>query len=162
MKLTLGIAFWVAVVAAVILLGGCSQQQAPGAAPAATETVVTDQPHDDDGYSIWLDSDDEDKPDCDSEDKATRETPDCGFLHQGRFYWWSWVLAGRTSAPRGWTPGREIAAVKSPPTTRATSRPAATTTRPTVSTTTQSVTGPAVTRPTTRPAPRPASTTRRR
>lgn len=88
---------------------------------------------DDDGYSAWAASDDEDTPDCDAEDRRHQEVPDCGFISGGRFYWWSWAAQNYTTAPRGWRPGAEQRAVTKPkkaPATKVTTapaRPAATT-----------------------------------
>jgi hypothetical protein len=49
-----------------------------------------------------------DKPDCEAEDRRKRERPDCGFMVRGRYVEWSWVKAGLTAAPAGWSSAAEI------------------------------------------------------
>lgn len=41
-------------------------------------------------------------PDCDRDDRGHKETPDCGFVSGGRYYEWTWVQAGDTTAPPNW------------------------------------------------------------
>lgn len=146
-----------ALLAGVLLGTGLTACAEDAGQPGPTESPLAGQtaggPHDDDGYSVWLDSDDEDKPDCDAEDKARRETPDCGFVHAGQFHWWSWVADGKKSAPAGWTPGREMAAVKGPgPVKVAPAKPRPAASKPPVA-------APPAALATTRPAPA-AGTTR--
>ncbi|MDQ0363418.1 hypothetical protein [Catenuloplanes indicus] len=44
----------------------------------------------------------DDDSDCDAEDRARNELPDCGWTDGGRFVQWSWVRAGKTTPPAGW------------------------------------------------------------
>jgi hypothetical protein len=82
---------------AAILLGGCAGQTQP----AGNDHEV-------------------DVPDCDADDRAHNETPDCGFVHEGKFYAWSWVKKGKKTAPRGWKSGPEQKAVRDASTPKAT------------------------------------------
>jgi hypothetical protein len=91
--------------------GGQPEQSAP--APAASEPA---------DVANFLGRDDESGAmDCDAGDKAKKEIPDCGF-YAGRdnatFYWWSWVEAGRTTPPAGWSAGREVAPYRPSSSTR--------------------------------------------
>ncbi len=52
-----------------------------------------------------------DVPDCDAGDRAKHETPDCGFKANGRYVEWSWVKAGKTTPPAGWSASKEKKAV---------------------------------------------------
>lgn len=61
------------------------------------------EPAQDEGISIEL----PDTPDCDKGDRKKKERPDCGRLVSGRYVEWSWVKAGRTTPPPGWSPARE-------------------------------------------------------
>lgn len=75
-----------ALTAAVLLAGGlsgCGGRPAKKSKPRTTVTTVA-------------------TPDCDADDKAHNEAPDCGFAHAGKFYQWSWVRAGQVNAPAGW------------------------------------------------------------
>lgn len=48
-------------------------------------------------------TDDEDTPDCDREDRAAKEQPDCGRYVNGQWVWWTWAARGQTTPPAGWT-----------------------------------------------------------
>ncbi|WP_033338862.1 hypothetical protein [Catenuloplanes japonicus] len=52
-------------------------------------------------------ADDTDVPDCDAEDRRRRELPDCGWYDRGVYREWTWVAAGRTTPPRGWSAAAE-------------------------------------------------------
>ncbi len=54
-----------------------------------------------------------DVSDCDAGDRRKHETPDCGFIHKGTSYEWSWVKAGKTVAPAGWSASKEKKSVTS-------------------------------------------------
>ena len=54
-----------------------------------------------------------DVPDCDAGDRRKQETPDCGFTAKGRFVEWSWVKAGKTTPPAGWSASKEKKAATS-------------------------------------------------
>jgi hypothetical protein len=91
-------------------LAACSD---PNPAPADSRVVQVTG----DSDSVFADTDDEDTPDCDAEDRAKNETPDCGFSYRGRFYAWSWVKAGKKTPPPGWRSLPEQAAVVRAPAT---------------------------------------------
>ncbi|BCJ64680.1 hypothetical protein [Polymorphospora rubra] len=52
--------------------------------------------------------------DCDAEDRRKSEVPDCGRMVNGRFVAWSWVSAGRSTPPAGWTPAKEPSPTPTP------------------------------------------------
>jgi hypothetical protein len=54
-----------------------------------------------------------DVSDCDAEDRRRHETPDCGFKVKGRYVEWSWVQAGKTVPPAGWSATKEKKSVTS-------------------------------------------------
>lgn len=54
-----------------------------------------------------------DIPDCDSGDRAKHEQPDCGFTDKGVYREWSWVKAGKTTPPAGWSASKEKKTVTS-------------------------------------------------
>lgn len=86
---------------AALLLSGCARPDAADPAPAPEVA------------------------DCDAGDLAKQETPDCGFVHNGRFVRWSWVTQGRTTPPAGWRAAPEKAAAQKP-TAKPTRKPGAT------------------------------------
>lgn len=94
------------------LVGGCARTSSSG----------------DSSTSVHSSTDDDGVLECDAEDRRKNETPDCGFKLNGTFVPWSWVKAGKTTAPAGWNRAAEEknakAAVKRPATTTRT--PAAT------------------------------------
>ncbi len=59
-----------------------------------------------------------DVPDCDAGDRAKHETPDCGFKHKGRYVEWTWVEAGKTVPPAGWSAKQEKKAATAKKVTR--------------------------------------------
>jgi hypothetical protein len=83
---------------AVVLLSACAQPTSDPAPAAAPTTAVEGVPAAD-----WA-GDDEGTPDCDREDWAARETPDCGWLDGGRFVAWTWAPK-RTTPPPGLAAG---------------------------------------------------------
>jgi ABC-type antimicrobial peptide transport system permease subunit len=99
-----------------------------------------DDVDDDTGIVMFGQADDEDKPDCDAEDRRKNEVPDCGFYHGGKFVPWSWVAKGKKTPPAGWRAAPERQAVVK-------------TTAPTRVATTAPATRPAAAPATTRPAP---------
>jgi hypothetical protein len=114
----------------LLALTGCgAKDDQPVTTPAAPS------PHDDGGYGVWLDADDENDPDCDREDRKRNEIPDCGFRHDGTFYTWGWVDAGRTTPPNGWRPDSERIGqiAKLPPTKPKVGTPAPRPTKPAAS-----------------------------
>jgi hypothetical protein len=79
-----------AAAAFLITAAGCSTTPTTGPGSAKTKEVA----------------------DCDADDKAKREVPDCGFYAgpgKTNFVWWSWVSAGMTLPPVGWDQRAEIA-----------------------------------------------------
>lgn len=106
--------------AAIIVIAFLSLVSCAGPAPQGRNGPVVTTEQDDETSTG-------EHPDCDTEDRHKNEVPDCGFRHAGKFYAWSWVKAGRKTAPSGWSATRERAAVVaalSRPTTPATTRPA--------------------------------------
>lgn len=89
-----------------------TEQAAPATAAASEPSDVTD----------FLGRDDESGAmDCDADDKAKKEVPDCGFYagpDNRTFYWWSWVKAGKATPPAGWSADREVGPHRPPGPTR--------------------------------------------
>lgn len=64
-----------------------------------------------------------DVPDCDAEDRRKKEIPDCGRKVNGQYREWSWVAAGKTKPPTGWTSAKESSAGKPAPKTSTAKKP---------------------------------------
>lgn len=94
--------YLIALAATVTLAAGCSTA---GTAPE-TSTADTDE------YVVF---DEPEAPDCDAEDRRRNEVPDCGYLKAGRFVPWSWVRAGATKPPKGWSSVTEMPKATSVP-----------------------------------------------
>lgn len=66
---------------------------------------------------------DVDSMDCEADDRAKREIPDCGRKVHGRYVEWSWVAKGPYPPP-GWSPRHEPTASTTKPTPRTSTRAA--------------------------------------
>jgi hypothetical protein len=106
------------------------------AALAACSNHNDAPPANQDDVSVFLSHDDEDATDCDADDKAKQEIPDCGFYAgptNTTFVWWTWVKAGHTAPPAGWSAAREVEPYRKPSSTpkpKPSKRPAGPTTKP--------------------------------
>ena len=101
---------------AFVVAGGLlAALTACGADSGQPDVVEPGQPDD---VAVFVASDDEkDGMDCESDDKAKKEIPDCGFYAgpgNKTFYWWSWVKAGKVKPPAGWSPRREVQPYRTP------------------------------------------------
>lgn len=74
-----------------------------GCAPAANPEPDN---RTDDSQVTVEDRDDDDR-ECDAEDKAKHEEPDCGRYVNGTWVFWTWVARGQLTAPLGWTRASE-------------------------------------------------------
>lgn len=75
-----------------------------GCAPAADPEPSDNR---DDSHSTAVETRDTDDNECDAEDKAKREEPDCGRYVNGTWVFWTWVARGQRTAPLGWTRASE-------------------------------------------------------
>lgn len=106
-----GVAALVAALAACgVDTGQTDQAEAEPAVEAPAEEPVD--------VADFLGHDDEtDGIDCEADDKAKKEIPDCGFYagpSNTTFYWWSWVRAGKAEPPAGWSATREVEPYRTP------------------------------------------------
>jgi hypothetical protein len=62
--------------------------------------------------------------DCEADDRAKREIPDCGRKVGGKYVEWSWVKAGKKTPPPGWLPRHESTASTTKPVPRTSTRTA--------------------------------------
>ncbi|MFG1872190.1 hypothetical protein [Micromonospora arborensis] len=79
----------------VAVLLGC----APGTSP--------EPDNDTDDSAVTVVEEHDDDRECDDEDKAKHEEPDCGRYVNGTWVFWTWVARGQRTAPLGWTRASE-------------------------------------------------------
>jgi hypothetical protein len=104
----------ISALAAVLAACGADNGQSDQAEPEAVVEAPAEEPAAD--VADFLGRDDEpDGMDCEADDKAAKEIPDCGFYAgpgNKTFYWWSWVKAGKATPPAGWSATDEVRAYR--------------------------------------------------
>lgn len=115
-------------VALAMVLTACGDDTAPAEPdPVQDETAF-----------VLAGDDEKDGLDCDADDRAELEAPDCGFYTGSgaeNFHWWGWAADGATTPPPGWSAADEVRPHRIPAAKPVTTRPAPKKTAPTRRTT---------------------------